>query len=137
MKKVFHIIGAIVILASGLNVSIDHHYCGGTLAGTKLSLTGELASCGMEDKARDCSGEPSIENRCCEDQVTHISLNSKYYPEYFKLANRFAGKIIQAVPVCNIPFICPDVTRITSWTLPPGERIKADITQSGICVFRI
>ncbi len=36
------------MLASGMKVSIDRHYCGGQLAATKISVTGKLASCGME-----------------------------------------------------------------------------------------
>jgi len=61
MKKVLTILIAAFLLASGMQVSIDHHYCGGSLAGTRISLTGKLASCGMEKPESSCPDHPGID----------------------------------------------------------------------------
>lgn len=137
MKKLFTIIIAVLILASGLRVSIDHHYCGGKLAGTKLSFSGRLASCGMETVQDNCSRQISVDKKCCEDQLTYYSLASQYLPEYFKISNPSPEENLQSFPVSELLFSSYDFSNNNSWVLPPGEKLKPGITLSEICVFRI
>lgn len=125
------------MLLSGMKISIDHHYCGGKLAATKVSLTGKLASCGMEEQEQTCSNQPSVDKNCCEDQITYFGINSKYVPEYFKLSPPSPGKDIPTFPVYSVPLYISDTNNFTSWVLPPGDKIKSGLTLSKICVFRI
>ena len=137
MKKIFTILFLPLILASGIQVSIDHHYCGGELAATKLSVTGKLASCGMEEQEHTCSNQPSVDENCCEDQLTYYGINTKYVPEYFKLSPPSLVKDIPAFPVFNSALNYSDKNNFTSWVLPPGDKIKSSCSLSEICVFRI
>lgn len=137
MKKIFTILFLPLILAAGIQVSIDHHYCGGNLAATKVSLTGKLASCGMEEQEHSCSNQPSVDNNCCEDQLVYFGINTKYVPEYFKLSPPSPVKDIPAFTATNITLNYSEIKNFTSWVLPAGDKIKSGLSLSEICVFRI
>ena len=137
MKKTFAILFASIILASGIKVSIDHHYCGGKLAATKVSLTGKLASCGMEENEHACSNKPTVDKNCCEDQITYFEINANYVPEYFKLSPPSSGKDNPASPVYNFTLNYSCTNNCPSWVLPPGYIIISGPSLSEICVLRI
>ncbi len=78
MKKIScHTIIA-VILFSGINVQIASHYCRGNYSGSKVSLDGQLASCGMEDQSGKHSSEDSISSHCCSDVISSLSISPNY-----------------------------------------------------------
>jgi hypothetical protein len=137
MKKVFSILFALVMLLSGLQFSIDRHYCGGQLAGTKLSVTGKLASCGMETDHNTCSNQLSLDNRCCEDHLTYYRISSKYYPGYYSFSNSVPCKECPALPARNVTLNSSDIHLMASWELPPGNSFKSSLSLPEICVFRI
>lgn len=137
MKKLFTIVIAVVILASGLKVSINHHYCGGKLAATKITFSGKLASCGMESVQRDHSKQISIGKKCCEDHITYYGINTKYLPEYFKLSSPQPEKSLNSLPVNELIYTSPYPLYTYLYVLPPGEDLVAGVTLSEICVFRI
>jgi len=137
MKKIFAILFSTFLLASGMQVSVDRHFCGGKLSGTRLSVTGKLASCGMEAKTLSCRGHLVLKKRCCEDKVTFYSYSGKYFPVYFKLSHPGGGNDIPFLPVIN-----PDVNNLNkcdliSWVFPPGNKLKLSLSLSEICVYRI
>jgi hypothetical protein len=137
MKKVFTIIITTIMLASGMHVSIDHHYCGGKPAGTKLSLTAKLASCGMEAQEHSCSNQLFFENKCCDDQLTFYSLGSNYFPEDSKLSPPFSGKKISATHVLNVVYSSPDHHDFNIRVLPPGNKSWSGVSLSRICILLI
>lgn len=137
MKGAFTILIGIVMLASGMTVSIDKHYCGGELAETKLSFSGRLASCGMEDVQNECPYQPYMEKECCDDQFTLYRISSNYLPEYFKLSQTSDFKDIPSAPECNALFRGPYTDVYRTWELPPGEKLKSAPSLSEICVYRI
>jgi hypothetical protein len=137
MKGIFTIISSVVILASGMTFSIDRHYCGGELAGTRISVSGKLASCGMEKVQNDCSNQPSMDKKCCDDQVTYYRISSKYLPEYFRFTYTPDFKDITSVPVCNVLIRGSDLAVNLTYEFPPGEKLKSAPALSEICVFRI
>lgn len=136
MKKVLTILFMVILLASGMQVIIDRHYCGGKLADVKISVTGKLTSCGMEKSESNCPVNPSIDKKCCEDQIFLYSLNSNYLPAYFRLSHPSISRIITPVFIdCNIAGNTYG-TELSNWVLPPGYKLKFALTQSEICVFR-
>ena len=137
MKGIFTILIGFIMLASGMTVSIDRHYCDGELAGIKISVSGKLASCGMEKVHNEYPDRPYMDNKCCDDQLTFYRISSKYLPEYFKLSYTTDFKNLPSVPECNSLFRqpYPDVCR--TWELPPGEKLKSAPSLSEICVYRI
>ncbi len=137
MKGAFTILTGVFMLASGMTVSIDKHYCGGELAETKLSFSGRLASCGMENVQNACPNHASIDNKCCKDQVTIYRMSSNYFPEYFNLSHTADFRDIPSVPECNALFRGPYMDVYRTWELPPGEKLKSAPSLSEICVYRI
>lgn len=137
MKKLLTIIIAAILFASGMQVSLDRHYCGGNLIDVRISVTGKLASCGMEQPESTCPDHPIIDNKCCEDQISFYSLNSNFFPEYFKLSHPFSERDILPIHIGNLITGNSLNTDSVNWELPPGDNLKSSLTQSEICVFRI
>ena len=137
MKKVLTILIAAIILVSGMQVSVDRHYCGGKLIDVKISVTGKLASCGMEQTGSSCPDHPTIDKKCCENQLSFFSLNNNYYPEYFKSIHQVSEKDILPMHMGNLFSGSTFNKDLVNWVLPPGNNLKSRLTQSDICVFRI
>jgi hypothetical protein len=137
MKGAFAILIGVVMLTSGMTVSIDKHYCGGELAETKLSFSGKLASCGMEDVHNECPDQTSMDKVCCDDQVTFYQISSNYVPEYFRVSLNTGFQDISSAPEGNALTRGHhmDVYRILE--LPPGDKFKSAPSLSEICVYRI
>ena len=137
MRKVLTILIATILLASGMQVTLDRHYCGGSLAGTRISITGKLASCGMEESESSCSGHPVIDKKCCEDRVSYFSISSNYYPECFKLTYPTSERGTIHLHTGNLISDNSYNPDLINWVFPPGDNFKSRLTQSEICVFRI
>ncbi len=137
MKKALTILTVVFLLASGMQVSLDRHYCCGTLADIKISVTGKMASCGMEQSESSCPGHAVINRKCCEDQVSFYSISSKYYPEYFKLTLTPSERDIFPLQTGNYISDNSFNPDLINWVFPPGDNLKSRLTQSEICVFRI
>jgi hypothetical protein len=137
MKKVLTILIATVLLASGMHVTIDHHYCCGMLADIKISVTGKMASCGMEQSELSCPFHPVIDKKCCEDLVSCFSITSNYYPEYFRLVNPTSERNVIPAHKDNWISGISYNPELINCVFPPGDTFNSRLTQSGICVFRI
>jgi hypothetical protein len=137
MKKVFAILSATILLASVLQVSIDRHYCGGELADIKLSLSGELASCGMEPKTHESTHQSTFDKRCCEDELTFYNLSTKYLPVNITISSDNSQKEIIPYHAIAERISSPEMIISTLWVRPPGENPKNDHSLSRICVYRI
>jgi len=137
MKKVLTILVTVILLGSGMQVSIDRHYCGGTLAGVKVSMTGRMASCGMEESESGSIYYAVIDKSCCEDQVFFYSISNNYYPEYFE-TNLFApASNITPITANNINSNNIPNLHTVRWVLPPGYNFRSELSQSDLCIFRI
>jgi hypothetical protein len=137
MKKALTSIFAVILLVSGMQITLDRHYCGGSLADIRISFTGKMASCGMEQSEPDRPDYPIIDNKCCEDQLFFYKISSNYYPEYFKLAQLTSEREI--IPIHTNNFITDNSynQNLVQWIFPPGYNLWSSLTQSEICVFRI
>lgn len=137
MKKLITILITALLLASGMQVTLDRHYCGGKLADVKISVTGKMASCGMEEAEHTCPDHPIIKKECCEDLMTFYSITSKYFPEFFKLTHPNWTKNYISSHSGN--FIASGLYHIDSLArvLPPCINFRSGFTQPEICVFRI
>jgi len=137
MKKALTSIFAVILLASGMQATLDRHYCGGSLADIRISFTGKMASCGMEQSEPDRPDYPIIDKKCCEDQLFFYKISSNYYPEYFKLTQLTSER--DNIPTQAYNFVT-DISyyqNLVKWVLPPGDILRSGLTQSEICVFRI
>lgn len=137
MKKGISILVSLLLLGSGLQLSIDRHFCGGKIADVKVSLTGKIASCGMEDYQSDLIYYPVINKNCCEDEVILYSIDNNFYPEYNNRIPDDPGKLISQTPLNSINFYYIQENNLLKFILPPGNDPASKLTQSVICVFRI
>ncbi len=139
MKKLLSISFALLILLSGMHLTIATHFCGGELAATKVSFSGELASCGMEGSVDRCSstGKHS-ESDCCKNEVSVLSVDHNFAPS-FTIFKIFSPNLLQVfeIPACiqihsftALNFISTDVS-------PPGLFLASAVSLPKICVFRI
>lgn len=138
MRKLLSIPLAVLILFSGLTVNIATHYCGGSPVATRVSLTGELASCGMEQGKPEKSPQGSITNHCCDNVISSYSFNNKFVPSYSSLSYPVPHLSDGATLTFgtsglkdNFKLISEEVIR------PPGINIQSQYRQEFLCIFRI
>ena len=139
MKKIFSISLTLLMLVTILHFSVAIHYCQGKEFASKLSLTGKLASCGMEDneKTLPLTGTHFVKH-CCDNVVTYIGRDNNYFPSY--------TFIPESVQYSFQSFALPSgyssnysACLIHSYTneSPPGTLMSNDVDLTDICVFRI
>jgi len=139
MKKFISISLTLLLLTALFHFSIATHYCGGTIAATKISLSGKLASCGManDEVSTPLSGTYFV-SHCCENHLTYCSVTNNYQPtfsyvpkvycDHFKILSIPEGSTLQSAALVNP--ICTNVS-------PPGESVSSHVDLSDICVYRI
>jgi hypothetical protein len=141
VKKVFSILALILLLAVMLHISVARHYCGGELAASKISLSGGLASCGMEGTEESCPHDPPgnhLKSNCCDDVVTLYGFDNTYIS-----GNTLVSKSFRFTYQILVLHICGAVQKPDPGTLfysdvsPPGFLMSTDVDLSDICVFRI
>jgi len=137
MKKGFSIFVVFILLASGMWVTLDRHYCGGKLADIAVSFTGKMASCGMEKPKSNYPGSYTIDKKCCEDKITLLNISSKYLPEFFEVTHPYSVNLPNAV--CQSTDIVGEAKnkRLLYSVLPPGNNSGYRLTQPELCIFRI
>jgi hypothetical protein len=139
MKKVFSISFTLLMLATMMHFSVAIHYCQGTEVASKLSLTGKLASCGMEDNERTLPlTGTNFTRHCCDDFVTYLGRDNNYVPSYSFIPEFFLFNFQ--------PFALPEgfsfdssAYLIHSYTneSPPWTLMSTSVDLTDICVFRI
>jgi hypothetical protein len=139
MKKGISIVFALAMLLSVAQVTIATHYCGGSVADTRVSLSGKLASCGMEsnEKNRPQPGN-NLTKHCCEDQLTTIGICNIFT----SVVSDFTDNI-QNLQHISVSAPCQsshsNLAIITFYTSisPPGGLAATSVKLDDICVFRI
>jgi hypothetical protein len=139
MKHIIAIPLALLILFTGINVKIASHYCGGNFSAVKVSLTGKMASCGMENQSVAKPSEDLFSRHCCDDVISSVSISTNYVPSSFCYIP-VAGQEI------NNTFITQDqlviiqpvtISAISGSKRPPGGFSPSDVEQQVICIFQI
>ena len=139
MKKILSIIFALLILLSGMHLSLATHICGGEIAAVKWSVSGEIASCGMENQNQSCPIQDGFSSKsCCQDEVAIYSVDNNYNPSSFEL-KKVASNIVQVfyIPV-NLLFNFASVpTSSLAYISPHNKLLFSSVSLPDICVFRI
>ena len=138
MKKFLSISFALLILFSGMHVTVASHYCSGKLAFSKFSVTGELASCGMEGTVEKCSASVKLSGtHCCKDKVAAFVVDSSYSPSFSDF-KAFAQSVLQVfiLPVFLTNHVESSLNLICTNVSPPGHFLVSDVSLPYICVFR-
>ncbi len=139
MKKVISISLTFLILAAMLHFSVATHYCGGTVAATKMSLSGKLASCGMEDNEKGLPQSVShFASHCCDNVLIFYGINSIYFPSFSSVPESCQHQI--QVFNISVGLALPSSASIKSIytsVSPPDAFLSTSVDLSDICVFRI
>jgi hypothetical protein len=138
MKTVLSIPLLVLMLFTGIRVDIGTHYCGGSVAATKVSLDRELASCGMEQSSGCSNPVDIITHRCCEDVVTEFSICNNYFPTVFNAGDSYPTDI--TLFIVNPDFLIGQTITSSNQYIsirPPGDYSPSSVVLSDICIFRI
>ena len=138
MKKALSIFGTFFILIAGMHLSFDVHHCHGSIASMKLSFTGALASCGMENGDSACPFHGTLSSDCCHDNLSQLITDRNYMP-----AAAFVKEVkMQVLRIFEIPGIIfktlvPAARIDYADTGPPGNPLISLVRLPSICIFRI
>jgi hypothetical protein len=137
MRKIISIPLIILILFSGITINFATHYCSGSVAATKVSLNGELATCGMESATDNHSEGDLYSNHCCDDISSSYSLSCNYIPSFYFINDLFLEvHFMTEIPADNT---INDILIISSaeTTRPPGTNSPGSVDRQVLCVFQI
>jgi hypothetical protein len=139
MKKLFSISLSLLMVASILHISVAIHYCGGKEVATTVSLSGNLASCGMECSEKELPLSGTYFNKqCCDDIVTTFGIDNHYTPTYAFLPESYQYNYhVLAILVELLTKSRTDHNLLYTNLSPPGVLMSTNVDLSNICVFRI
>jgi hypothetical protein len=138
VKKFYSISLAFLVLLGGMHITFATHYCGGKIAASKISFSGELASCGMEGTEASCplAGD-HLKSHCCDDEVSLYAIDNTYTSSFTDITD-LSQNILQ---VFNLPE--SDTFHLISYlnnsfpnVFPPGKIFTSAVSLVDICVFR-
>jgi hypothetical protein len=137
MKTILFIPLLIVILFSGINVTLSSHYCGGSLVANKVSVSGGIATCGMEQTNSKAIDYVSFGRKCCEDHILILMLSNSCFPDYLQLIKPLHGKKViyfqsTLLSECQL-FNSSSPANL----FPPGENFTSRLNQPYLSVLRI
>jgi hypothetical protein len=139
MKKLFSISIALLMLLSGMQLTISRHYCGGELADSKVSVIGQIASCGMETATNDCTQTGNhLKSNCCNNKVSVYTVDHNYSPSFTEF-KAFSQSVLQVylVPENNLFHSLTSFLQTSTDASPPGNFLATAVSLPKICVFRI
>lgn len=137
MKRILSFSLALLLLASGMNLTVASHYCGGKLAQVKWSFNQELAGCGMEGE-HDASQGVVVEQPCCQDQISSYSTDGQYQIQSLEL-KKLTPQVLAffSAPLSLLSNTQQPASRVLTPVFPPGKVSPNQVTQESICVFLI
>jgi hypothetical protein len=139
MKMIVAIPLMLVILLSGINLQIASHFCRGNYSGSKVSLDGRLASCGMEDQSGKHSSEDLIATHCCDDVISSLSISPNYITSSCPdlpdpRQERIHISFIQSELLVSNEI---SLSLASGYVWPPGTFNPKGVEQQVLCIFRI
>lgn len=139
MKKFISISITLLLLTAMLHLSVATHYCGGKIASSKISISGKLATCGMEADQKVIPQTGSIlASHCCENVLVFYGINSTFFPTYsFVQATYQQHFQVFSVPADLNPNSIAFIKSNSINASPPGASACNSVDISNICVLRI
>lgn len=139
MKRVLSILTVLLTVASVAHVSVARHYCHGVPVATRVSLTGEHATCGMEESESTCPMPgPMLDTHCCDDVVSFYGIDNTYINTVYSAPE--APKINNLMPPVIAQTLSNDLFYSTSEytdTGPPLFSSYPAVDLPVICQFRL
>lgn len=139
MKMAVSILMATLVLMTGLHLSFDSHFCEGKLAAVNFSLTGQKASCGMEDESDSpLPAGKLFKKHCCDDDLSTLTVDSNYDLSGSKFHD-FNQKVIPffALPLTVINGSFAIYANDSAVLSSEAVFRRNGVDLAAICVFRI
>jgi len=139
MKKVFSILFALMIILSGMHLSLATHLCAGEIAAVKWSFSDEKASCGMEKAKPSYTDEKTIQAEdCCKDIMSFYAVDTNYNPSSIQITKP-VNQLLQVfyIPVITGQNIFNSARSYNTNVQPPGHFRTSAVSLPDICVFLI
>jgi hypothetical protein len=139
MKKAASISLMLIMLVATFPISVATHFCGGNYAATRISLSGGMASCGMEDQSPAKSSQDLFSKHCCDNLISSVSISTNYVPSFWSFPQDKGHEINFPKVVHDQLFISQQIpaSATTGPARPPGIFNPASVQQQVICIFRI
>jgi len=138
MKRILSISLALLLLTSGMHLTIASHFCGDMLAQVKWSMDRELASCGMENGVETHPKGIALHEACCKDVVSTYATDGQYQFQSLEL-KAFSPQVISSFTApLSMLFKSQDPADFHyTHVFPPGKVLPTQVLQENICVFLI
>jgi hypothetical protein len=138
MKTIISIPLIIMILFSGISIKFASHYCGGNVSSTKVSLSGELATCGMEHHTGNNPLQDIFVKHCCDDVISSYSISTNYFPSFY-FAKDPGQRVIHIINVPSDLLVSQEISLDTSVSKkrPPGTFSPRSVDRQMICIYLI
>lgn len=139
MKRVISVSLIFLMLTALLHFSVASHYCDGSIVSSKISLSGKLATCGMEgdEQVFPLTGT-LFTTHCCDNVLTFIGTSNNYFPSFSFLPESHQQlSQVFSIPASLNLYAFALVKSVNSGVSPPGAPAPNKVDLSAICVFRI
>lgn len=139
VKKIVSISLLFLTLTALLHLSIATHYCGGMKAASKISFSGKLATCGMEnDKTVMPVTGFQLTTDCCDNAIVFLGINGNYFPSFSSVPVAYQNIIQLFIVPADMPFNgVAGANSISADISPPDVYSPYNVDLSDICILRI
>ena len=139
MKKGISISLVFLMLTTMLPLSVAIHFCGGKEAASTVSLSGKLATCGMECSEKELLlPGTNFTKHCCDDIVTFCGIDSNYTPSFSFLPESYQNNFqVFSKPTGSPGFSIAVLKSLYTNVSPPEALMSTSVDLSDICIFRI
>ena len=137
MKNIISIFLIVLILLSGLHLSVATHYCSGELADIKVSFTGQKGSCGMAGEKDNSPLINGFKSHCCDNILNTFSVDQNYTPSC-SIVNIISQKIIHifTIPVMHGITDFLNAHSLQTILIPQDIFRTNAVSLAFICIFR-
>jgi len=137
MKKFLSISIALLVILSGMHLSVATHSCGREVVAVKWSFSEQKASCGMETDSSSCPSGNGISANCCHNEVVVYSVDNGNNPTSFHvdLGKKSLQTVALPASICN--YVLPFYASQNKESKPPSKLLPSMVSLTFICVFRI
>jgi hypothetical protein len=127
------------MLVALLHISIATHYCMGRIAASKISLSGEFATCGMEnDENQQTQTGTHFTPHCCDNVLVYCGVHGNYFPSFSFVPESYNNNFqIFSTSVSLTSSSITSLQLINAGASPPGVSASNIVDLSAICVLRI
>lgn len=127
------------MLTALLHLSVASHYCGGNIVSSKISLSGKLATCGMEANEKDLPQTSTwYLSHCCDNVLISVGTSNNYFPTFSYVPEVHQQHFqVFSIPESLYSYVSELPKSINTNVGPPGASASNFVDLSAICVFRI